>query len=656
MKQKTAELTRRELPDLPTGHRPAPLLGSALRVTLLAALALSALAFSLCATALAGTYVINNCPAAAGSSDAGPLAVFGGSQAAKASCGGGEGDWIGPRGASMSPGALDGVQVISPSGITIRQAKVWWYVPHQSSGADTFALAATNGGLLSESQTPLEQRGTPSVFTLPSGSTVLTLADYCSNSDAGQGCSFGGTGSAHLALFGSELTLEENQPPSGSVTGGGLTSSQALSAAQSLSFNASDAQSGVRVSQLRVDGTIVAQSDYGPSCSYTNFVACPQTESGAITWNTAAVPDGHHGIELLAIDAAQNSAVIYSGAITTKNAPSSTSLPSIEGAKQPLLGSALSGTPGTWSAPSAAGPLTYGFQWEQCDTQGQSCAPIPGATGQTYTPVASDLGHTLRLLVSASDNDGLTQAASMASAVVEAKSEGPPPGPASGPSPSTLPSSGVQSPSTGPAPISATQAGAELQLNTPARLRRAFAHRAFTLSGRLLSPNGAPIAGAILDVLQRPLIGSLRSVGQVVSGADGSFAAAIPPGPSRIVEVGYRPSPSDPSYTAQAGVLETVTAGVKLTITTISPGSILLSGRVAGPVPRHGVIVDLLVHYRGSWVPFRTPRSDAAGHFVASYHFQGSTGRFPFQAEVPGEQADFSFDRGLSSVINVTAG
>lgn len=631
---------------------PVPSWRSAPRGTLLFVLALAAFTFSMCATALAGTYVINDCPAA-GSSDAGPLSVFGGGQGAKASCGGGEGDWIGPRGASMSPGTVDGVQVVAPGATTIRQAKVWWYVPHQSGGADTFALAGTNGGTLAESQTPLEQRGTPSVFTLPSGSTVLTLVDFCSNDDAGQGCSFGSSSAANLVVFGSQLTLEEDQAPSGSATGGGLTSGEALSGPQSLSFHVGDSESGVRLVQLRVDGDVVAQSDFASSCPYTNFVACPQSESGAITCNTAAAGDGRHTVELIAIDAAQNSAVLYTGAITTKNAASIFSPPRIEGAGQPRVGNELSGTPGMWSAPTGAGALSYGYQWEQCDVRGESCSPIAGASGQTYTPAATDVEHTLRLLVSARDNDGIGEATSAPTATVAQAAAG---APSTSPSPSGASPGGLVGGQSTPSASTPVALGARLRLNAPATITRTYAHRALSLSGRLLGANGAPIAGAVLDVLQQPAGGPVQLIGQVVSGPDGAFTAAIPPGTSRAIEVGYRPSRSDSSYSAEARVFERVRAGVKLTITprrTSSAGYIVLSGQVEGPVPRHGVIVELLVHYRGSWVPFRKPRTDATGHFTKSYDFQGAIGRFPFRAEVPAYQAGFSFERGLSSVIDV---
>jgi hypothetical protein len=79
----------------------------------------------------------------------------------------------------------------------------------------------------------------------------------------------------------------------------------------------------------------------------------------------------------------------------------------------------------------------------------------------------------------------------------------------------------------------------------------------------------------------------------------------------------------------------------------------LLSGLVDGPVPKQGVIVELLVHYLGHWEPFRTPRTNVAGEFRVAYRFEGALGRFPFRAEVLGGQADFPFIYGESGSVDV---
>jgi hypothetical protein len=198
---------------------------------------------------------------------------------------------------------------------------------------------------------------------------------------------------------------------------------------------------------------------------------------------------------------------------------------------------------------------------------------------------------------------------------------------------------------------------AQLRLGVRQRITQTFAHRALRLTGRLLNAQGHPIAGAVLDVIQE-VAGSSRTqvIAHTRTSDDGSFIARVPAGPSRLIEVAYRAFSADSGYAAEAKIEESVRAGVRLIIAprrTSSEGTITLSGRVLGPVPRQGVMVDLLVHYRGRWEPFRTPRTDAAGHFAVSYQFQGALGRFPFRAEVPSSQADFPFGYGLSEVVNV---
>ena len=203
----------------------------------------------------------------------------------------------------------------------------------------------------------------------------------------------------------------------------------------------------------------------------------------------------------------------------------------------------------------------------------------------------------------------------------------------------------------------AASEGAHLELGQHRRLTRSFAKRGLRVSGRLLSIQGEPIGGAVLDVLQQ--ISGARSwavIGHARTSANGTFAASVPGGPSRTVQIAYRAFSTDAGYAAVARITESVAAGVELRVSprsTGSQGTITLTGRVLGPVPRQGVSVNLLVHYRGQWEPFRTPRTDAAGRFTVVYQFEGAVGRFPFRAEVPPSQADFAFGRGLSRVVDV---
>jgi hypothetical protein len=224
------------------------------------------------------------------------------------------------------------------------------------------------------------------------------------------------------------------------------------------------------------------------------------------------------------------------------------------------------------------------------------------------------------------------------------------------PGPGTSAASGLARGLGQPNGIAASE-GARLRLGQHGRLTRSFAKRALGISGRLMSAQGQPIGGATLELLQQTASSpGLKLIGHVKTSAIGTFVARVPAGPSRTIEVAYRAFSGDGAYAATARIIESVQAGIQLAISprrTGSEGAITLTGRVLGPVPPQGVSVDLLVHYRGHWEPFRTPRTDAAGHFTVVYQFEGARGRFPFRAEVPPSQANFAFGRGFSGVVDV---
>jgi hypothetical protein len=224
------------------------------------------------------------------------------------------------------------------------------------------------------------------------------------------------------------------------------------------------------------------------------------------------------------------------------------------------------------------------------------------------------------------------------------------------PGPGTSAASGLARGLGQPNGIAASE-GARLRLGQRGRLTRSFAKRALGISGRLMSAQGQPIGGATLELLQQTASSpGLKLIGHVKTSATGTFVARAPAGPSRTIAVAYRAFSGDGAYAATARIIESVDAGIQLGISprrTGSEGAITLTGHVLGPVPPQGVSVDLLVHYRGRWEPFRTPRTDAAGHFTVVYQFEGARGRFPFRAEVPPSQADFAFGRGFSGVVDV---
>ncbi len=68
----------------------------------------------------------------------------------------------------------------------------------------------------------------------------------------------------------------------------------------------------------------------------------------------------------------------------------------------------LSATNGTWSGT----PTSFGYQWQDCNASGEACLNVVGATTQTHQLLSSDVGHTVRVVVTAQNSGGATSATS----------------------------------------------------------------------------------------------------------------------------------------------------------------------------------------------------------------------------------------------------
>src|SRR3984893_152560 len=101
--------------------------------------------------------------------------------------------------------------------------------------------------------------------------------------------------------------------------------------------------------------------------------------------------------------------------------PANTAVPTVTGTAQ--QGQTLTEHHGTWSNE----PTGYKYQWLQCDSAGKSCALITGATNPTYVPAAGDVGHTLVVEETASNEGGSGVPALSAPTGVVAPPPPPPP-------------------------------------------------------------------------------------------------------------------------------------------------------------------------------------------------------------------------------------
>jgi GH25 family lysozyme M1 (1,4-beta-N-acetylmuramidase) len=87
--------------------------------------------------------------------------------------------------------------------------------------------------------------------------------------------------------------------------------------------------------------------------------------------------------------------------------------PTIAGA--PVAGQLLAAVPGTWEGGK---PIAFTYQWRLCDAAGVTCTAISGSTGESYRPVSTDVGHSLKVVVTAASDAGTATVTSVASAPV----------------------------------------------------------------------------------------------------------------------------------------------------------------------------------------------------------------------------------------------
>jgi hypothetical protein len=239
----------------------------------------------------------------------------------------------------------------APAGLTIAGFTVWRYEADtavQPYGAPVSNLSYSPGpasvqGLCAQSlgcssrgtpSEPLSSANAVSVNGL-SGVTQIQWSAACGGGEGGECPAAGpGTLSSQYNVYAADIDLVDDTPPSVSNVGGPLVAGGTLSGSQTISFNASDGQSGVYSGTLLVDGrSIVSQilDSNGGACqslgtsdgqrSFEHAQPCAPSVSAGLTLNTNQFPAGQHSLELIVEDAAGNQTIAYDGTITTSGPP-----------------------------------------------------------------------------------------------------------------------------------------------------------------------------------------------------------------------------------------------------------------------------------------------------------------------------------------------
>jgi photosystem II stability/assembly factor-like uncharacterized protein len=140
------------------------------------------------------------------------------------------------------------------------------------------------------------------------------------------------------------------------------------------------------------------------------------TNDGGSTWTEQLSPAYDYGLSLYGVAcpvadqcwAVGDISEILAGA----NPPVNTAPPAIAGTATD--GQTLSADMGTWSG---AQPISYSYQWQDCDASGANCSDIASATDSSYSVLPGDVGSTLRVVVNASNSGDSSQLASSVTAV-----------------------------------------------------------------------------------------------------------------------------------------------------------------------------------------------------------------------------------------------
>jgi hypothetical protein len=143
---------------------------------------------------------------------------------------------------------------------------------------------------------------------------------YCSTG-APADCSFAST--KPLIARGIEVELFETVLPKGTIGGGTLLTGAVASGKQTLSYSASDLESGVARVEALLGSTVAGTEDFATNpttCPHRAFSACASDQSGSIAVDTALVPDGAYALGIRITDAAGNQTTVRGSTLAIRNA------------------------------------------------------------------------------------------------------------------------------------------------------------------------------------------------------------------------------------------------------------------------------------------------------------------------------------------------
>jgi hypothetical protein len=227
----------------------------------------------------------------------------------------------------------------APAGTTLTHVRLWRYAGKQTNDWELYTKLA-DGTKLSGSDCVRDPDeffcivGGPGVMSNFAGlsTTSVRVGMACSFQTS---CSTGGTlHDAWSTIYASVVTVDDPTPPTasggiGTLFAGGFVHGTVTAGVSS----ASDA-SGIRNFRVRSDGSVAATSADRSSCDFTRRKPCADISAPeSFSFDSAAIADGTHTVQVGAIDAAQNFTATRTEQVTVDNtapaAPAATSATSL---------------------------------------------------------------------------------------------------------------------------------------------------------------------------------------------------------------------------------------------------------------------------------------------------------------------------------------
>jgi hypothetical protein len=200
-------------------------------------------------------------------------------------------------------------------------------VSDPTSGNGTVAIWSA-GELIEVEPLPPGQTGwidrltRPLGGAFPSGARDLALTAWC-----WRNCRFTAD-SVSARIEQAVLTLAEDAPPTVDHIGGSIAEPGLHRGIESLAYDASDGDSGIRRVAVQAGDTVLAADDFQASCTYTDFHACPpQVHDRAVAIDSTRLDDGEHRLTLIVEDAAGNVRRVDGPKIAIRNSARSATAP-----------------------------------------------------------------------------------------------------------------------------------------------------------------------------------------------------------------------------------------------------------------------------------------------------------------------------------------